>query len=83
MTVPNPSKLEFTIVIFIHYKPRIAVATHDLQWEKMKLCLASATYTTSKCFVTFVVPTLLSVFQDLGYILLLTTDYMGGWLHGW
>ena len=26
----NPFKPEFTIVIFIHYKPRIAVAIHDL-----------------------------------------------------
>ena len=26
----NPFKLEFTIVIFIHYKPRIAVAILDL-----------------------------------------------------
>ena len=28
----NPSRPEFNIVIFIHYKPRIAVATPDLQW---------------------------------------------------
>ena len=26
----NPSKPEFTIVIFIHYKPRIAVAIPDV-----------------------------------------------------
>ena len=26
----NPFKPEFTIVIFVHYKPRIAVAIHDL-----------------------------------------------------
>ena len=26
----NPFKAEFTIVIFIHYKPRIAVAILDL-----------------------------------------------------
>ena len=26
----NPFKLEFTIVIFIHYKPRISVAILDL-----------------------------------------------------
>ena len=26
----NPLKLEFTIVIFIHYKPRIAVSILDL-----------------------------------------------------
>ena len=26
----NPFKTEFTNVIFIHYKPRIAVAIHDL-----------------------------------------------------
>ena len=26
----NPFKFEFTIVIFIHYKPRIAVAILDL-----------------------------------------------------
>ena len=30
-----PFKPEFTIVIFIHYKPRIAVAIFDLQWMKM------------------------------------------------
>ena len=28
--VLNPFNPEFTIVIFIHYKPRIAVAIHDL-----------------------------------------------------
>ena len=28
----NPFKSEFTIVIFIYYKPRIAVAILDLQW---------------------------------------------------
>ena len=31
----NPFKPEFTIVIFIHYKPRIAVAILDLQWMNM------------------------------------------------
>ena len=31
----NPFKPEFTIVIFVHYKPRIAVAILDLQWMKM------------------------------------------------
>ena len=31
----NPFKPEFTIVIFIHFKPRIAVAILDLQWMKM------------------------------------------------
>ena len=31
----NPLKPEFTIVIFIHYKLRIAVAILDLQWMKM------------------------------------------------
>ena len=31
----NPFKPEFTIVIFIHYKPRIAIAILDLQWMKM------------------------------------------------
>ena len=31
----NPFKLEFTIVIIIHCKPRIAVAILDLQWMKM------------------------------------------------
>ena len=31
----NPFKPEFTIVIFIHYKPRIAVAILDLQRMKM------------------------------------------------
>ena len=29
-TLLNPFKPEFTIVIFIHYKPRIAVAVIDL-----------------------------------------------------
>ena len=28
--ISNPFKPEFTIVIFIHYKPRIAVAILDL-----------------------------------------------------
>ena len=31
----NPFSLEFTIVIFIHYKPRIAVAILALQWMTM------------------------------------------------
>ena len=31
----KPFKPEFTIVIFIHYKPRIYVAILDLQWMKM------------------------------------------------
>ena len=31
----NPFKLEFTIVIFIHYKSRIAVAILDMEWMKM------------------------------------------------
>ena len=31
----NPLKPEFTIAIFIHYKPRIAVAILALQWMKM------------------------------------------------
>ena len=31
----DPFNPEFTIVIFIHYKPRIAVAILDLQWMKM------------------------------------------------
>ena len=31
----NPLKPEFTIVIFIHYKQRIAVAILDLQWMNM------------------------------------------------
>ena len=30
MCLFNPFKSEFTIVIFIHYKPRIAVAILDL-----------------------------------------------------
>ena len=34
----NPFNPEFTIVIFIHYKPRIAVAILDLQWMKMTWC---------------------------------------------
>ena len=29
----NPFRPEFTIIIFIHYKPRIV----DLQWMKMRL----------------------------------------------
>ena len=36
--VLNPFNLEFTIVIFIHYKPRIAAAILDLQWMKMTWC---------------------------------------------
>ena len=37
--VINPFKLEFTIVIFIHYKPRIAVTIIlDLLWMKMIWC---------------------------------------------
>ena len=31
----NLFKPEFIIVIFIYYKPRIAVAILDLQWMKM------------------------------------------------
>ena len=31
----NPFKPDFYIIIFIHYKPRIAVAILDLQWMKM------------------------------------------------
>ena len=31
----NPFNPEFTIVIFIHYKQRIAVGIIDLQWMKM------------------------------------------------
>ena len=31
----KPFKPEFTIVIFIHYKPRIDAAILDLQWMKM------------------------------------------------
>ena len=31
-------KPEFIIVIFIHYKPRIAFAIFDLQWMQMILC---------------------------------------------
>ena len=34
----NPFKPEFTVVIFIHYKPRIAAAILDLQWMKMIWC---------------------------------------------
>ena len=34
----NPFKPEFTIVIFIHYKPRIAAAILDLEWTKMTWC---------------------------------------------
>ena len=34
----NPFKPEFTIVIFIHYKPRIAAAILDLLWMKMIWC---------------------------------------------
>ena len=32
----NPFKPEFTIVIFIHYKPQITVTILDLQWMKME-----------------------------------------------
>ena len=31
----NHFKPEFTIVVFIHYKPQIAVAIPDLEWIKM------------------------------------------------
>ena len=31
----NPFKPEFTIVIFIHYKTRVADEILDLQWMKM------------------------------------------------
>ena len=31
----NPFKPEFSIVIFIHYTPLVAVAILDLQWMKM------------------------------------------------
>ena len=34
----KPFKPEFTIVIFIHYKPRIAVAILDLLWMTMIWC---------------------------------------------
>ena len=34
----NPFKPEFTTAIFIHYKPRIAVAIPGLQWIKMIWC---------------------------------------------
>ena len=34
----NPINPEFTIVIFIHYKPRIAVAILALLWMKMIWC---------------------------------------------
>ena len=30
MLIINPFKPEFTIVIFIHYKPRIAIEIRDL-----------------------------------------------------
>ena len=30
----NPFKPEFTIVIFIHYKPRFVVDEDDLMWFK-------------------------------------------------
>ena len=33
-----PFRPEFIIVIFIHYKPRIAAAILDLQWMKMIWC---------------------------------------------
>ena len=38
MCLFNPFKPEFAIVIFIHYKPRIAVAILDLLWMKMISC---------------------------------------------
>ena len=31
----NPLNPELTVVIYIHYKPPIAVAIPDLQWMKM------------------------------------------------
>ena len=34
----NPFEPEFTFVIFIHYKPRIAIAILDLKWKKMIWC---------------------------------------------
>ena len=34
----NPFNPEFTIVIIIHYKPRIAAAILDLKWMMMTLC---------------------------------------------
>ena len=34
----NPFKPEFTVVIFIHYKPRIAAAILGLEWMKMTWC---------------------------------------------
>ena len=34
----NPFRPEFTIVIFIHYKPWIAAAILDLQWMEMICC---------------------------------------------
>ena len=37
----NPFKLEFTIVIFIHYKPRIALAILDLVDEDDFECVAN------------------------------------------
>ena len=33
-----PFRPEFTIILFINYKPRIAVAILDLQWMKMIGC---------------------------------------------
>ena len=38
LTLLNPFKLAFTIVISIQYKTRIAVAILDLYWMKMTWC---------------------------------------------
>ena len=40
----HPFKPEFTIVIFIHYKLRIAVAILNLQWIKWWKILKNAMY---------------------------------------
>ena len=45
----NPFKPEFTIVIFIHYKARIAVAILDLQWMKMIRIFIMLSNTTLNC----------------------------------
>ena len=43
----NPSKPEFNIVIFIHYKPPIAITILDLLWIKIIKMILSCIVGTS------------------------------------
>ena len=70
----NPLKPEFTVVIFIHYKPRIAVAILDLQWTKMIWCglkikenchVLVNQFHGNFCFKTLVSRKIKSVFKDV------------------